>query len=278
MVQIQMKKEYYLLSLCLFMSIASFAQDSTKVNPVLTNRFIIGGGIFYPAKDFKIGLNGTSENEIIDFNKVFTRGDKKMTPLFNAQWRFWEKWILQAEYFKVKNESGNELEEDLAWRDVIFKEGTYAKSGVALETYRIFLGRQIVGGPKYEIGAGLGLHSLIYQSYIEGEIKVEENTQFKRETADFNAPLPDIGIWAIYAPHPKWSFDARLDWFYISIDEYSGGLWDIAPSVTYQAFKNIGATLSYHYFTVDLEVDKSRVNGNFDLTFQGPSLSVFGNF
>lgn len=274
-----MKLKFLLLTLLLILSLQLAAQDSTKVNRTLTDRFIIGVGGFYPSSDFKIKLNGSSENEVVDFNTVFTRGNAEISGLLSAQWRFWEKWIMQGEYFGLNNENGNVLEEDLLWRDVIFKEGTYAKSNVELDIYRIMVGRQIIGGPEYEIGAGIGFHALQFKSAIEGEIMVNDSdTEFGRETANFNAPLPDIGIWGTYAPFPKWTFAARIDWFYISVDEYSGGLWDIAPSINYQVFKNIGVNLAYHYFDLKLDVEKKRVNGNFDLTFHGPSLSVFTNF
>lgn len=274
-----MKLKFLLLNLLLILSQYINAQDSTKVNRTLTDRFIIGLGIFYPSSDFKIKLNGSSENETVDFNKVFTKGNAEISGLFSAQWRFWEKWIMQGEYFGLKNESGNILEEDLAWRDVIFKEGTYAKSYVELDIYRILIGRRIIGGPQFEIGAGIGLHTLLFKSALEGEIIVNDSDpEFGRETANFNAPLPDIGIWGTYVPFPKWTFAARVDWFYISIDEYSGGLWDIAPSVNYQVFKNVGVNLAYHYFDLKLDVEKQRVDGNFDLSFRGPSLSVYGNF
>lgn len=275
-----MKTKLLFLNLCLVLSISMLAQDSTKVNPILTDRFVIGAGVFFPDTEFIITLDGNNENLPVDMNKVFDRTEDAVTGMFMAQWRFSKKrkWIMQVEYFNLKNENRGELEEDLAWRDKIFKEGTYAEAGVDLQMYRIFLGRQIIGGPKYEIGGGLGLHSLNVESYIEGEIIMDEDTEFGKETANFTAPLPDIGFWATYAPHPKWSFDARLDWFYVALDEFEGGLWDIAPSVTYQITKHVGTSLSYHYFNVDLTVKKEKVNGIFDLTFNGPSLSVFGNF
>ncbi len=256
------------------------AQDSTKVNPVLTDRFIFGARAFFPSTEFIITLDGNTENQPMDFNKVFDRTEDAVTGMFLGQWRFPKKrkWILQVEYFNLKNENKGELEEDLTWRDKIFKEGTYAEAGVELQMYRMFLGRQILGGPKYEIGGGLGLHSLTVKSYIEGEIIMDEDTEFGKETANFMAPLPDIGFWAIYTPHPKWSFEARVDWFDVALDEFEGGLWDISPSVTYQITKHIGTSLSHHYFNVDLEVKKEKVTGIFDLTFNGPSLSVYGNF
>ncbi|MGY8933809.1 MAG: hypothetical protein ACKVIM_06500 [Flavobacteriales bacterium] len=36
------------------------------------------------------------------------------------------------------------------------------------------------------------------------------------------APLPKLGAWYFYAPNPKWLLTTRVDWFAISIEEYSG--------------------------------------------------------
>ena len=71
---------------------------------------------------------------------------------------------------------------------------------------------------------------------------------------------------------------AKIDWFAITIGEYSGGLLDIIPGIKYQIFKNIGIGIDYRYFNVYANLNKPSWNGNFDMTFQGPVFSISSSF
>jgi hypothetical protein len=88
------------------------------------------------------------------------------------------------------------------------------------------------------------------------------------------APLPKLGAWYFYAPNPKWLLTTRVDWFAISIEEYSGGLWDIGTGVNYQFHKHIGVGFNYRYFNASAQVDKTNWKGVFSLIFQGPLLTI----
>jgi len=58
-----------------------------------------------------------------------------------------------------------------------------------------------------------------------------------------SAPLPNIGGWYRYAFSPKWHLSARLDWLSASVD-----------------------------------VEKQYWRGAVDLTYQGPFISLTGNW
>ena len=106
----------------------------------------------------------------------------------------------------------------------------------------------------------------------------EDEFEFEKRKVNGIIPLPNIGLWYFYTPNTKWTLAAVIDWFGITIGEYSGGLLNITPGIKYQVFKNIGVGIDYRYFNVYAKVDKSSWDGNFDMTFQGPILSINANF
>ena len=72
---------------------------------------------------------------------------------------------------------------------------------------------------------------------------------------------------------PKMGFIARADWFGMSIDQYSGGLWNLAPGVRYQIIKNLGLGLDYRVLLLNAKVDGDNWKGKFDMGFSGPTLT-----
>lgn len=254
-----------------------FAQTDSIDNPILTDKFRFNVGVYFPSESIKVGANGDSS--LIDFDEAFKFNNNETTFFFNFFWRFSKNWILATEYFAVNNAHKVALKEDIVWKDYTFKKGSFIEGGFGLDVYRIFVGRVISRGEKHEFGAGLGVHAMSVSSFIQGEAYInDENLGFKKGSVSSTIPLPNIGLWYFYAPHPKWALSGRVDWFGITVGEYSGLLWNFGPSLNYQIFKNVGIGASYRYFKASAKVDKPNWDGKFSMTFKGPLLSISGNF
>ncbi len=286
-----MKKVILILALVLIIPLQfSYSQDNdesenkdnieVKKNPILTSKIYFNGGLFLPSKSIKASLNGSSENDIIDFNDAFNFNQKETTFAANFIWRFAKKWHLGAEYFGVKNSGSWAIEEEIEWEDVTYGVGATLDAGFRINMYRIFIGRVISSGQQHELGGGLGVHAMDIRTYIEGNGFVDGSSviSYERRTLDLTAPLPNIGFWYYYTPTEKWALTARVDWFGITVGDYSGSLWNIAPGVKYQILDNLGVGLNYRYFKTNLTVNKDNLNASLDLIFHGPLFTVSGNF
>ncbi|MGA9271241.1 MAG: hypothetical protein WBV45_11510 [Lutimonas sp.] len=255
-----------------------FAQEDER-NPLLTDRFLIEGGIFIPAKSIKLGADGSTPNEEIDWGETFNFQDNQSTPFFYAEWRFSKKWKLSGEYFGVNNASRVTLDRDIVFEDITFNKGSFVRGGVEFKLFRIFVGRQILSREKHQLGVGLGVHAMNVGAFIEGEIlNSEEDLEFRRSRVSALIPLPNIGAWYIWGPHPRWMLGARVDWFGLTVDQYSGGLWNIAPQVKFQIIKNLGIGLDYRFFFLNAKVREQDWNGQFNMDYTGPLFTIHGNF
>ena len=259
--------------------------DADKKHPLLSNKFTFYAGLYSSFKGIKVGVNGESDNELINFNEKVDFNDNEKTLFLNFNWRFARMWTLTAEYFSVKNGISRNIDEQIEWNDQIYNGGAGVTLGMNVHMTRILIGRTITKGLKHELGAGLGAHVLSVKTYIEGYAYINNDdtgegasANFERSSVDVVAPLPNIGAWYFYAPHPKWLLTTRVDWLALEIGEYGGGLWDLGAGVNYQFHKNIGVGLNYRYFNFTANVDKTNWNGEFSLIFQGPLLTVNANF
>ncbi len=289
-----MKKLLYFIICFVLFSNPLFSQEEEKLDegeekstqdvakhPLLADKFWIEAGVYFPTKSIKIGANASLPEDEIDFNETFGIDDSQTTYLFNFEWRWNKNWRLTAETFAVNNSSRATLKKDLVFNEITFQEGTNVGAGFNFSLYRVFVGRLISSGQKHSLGAGLGVHALDVGAFVEGEIKSDNpdlNGSFRRSGVNALVPLPNIGAWYHWAPTEKWAFIARVDWFGISIDQYSGGLWDLAPGVRYQFIKNFGIGLDYRFFLLNAKVDNDNWKGKFDMDFSGPSITLHGNF
>lgn len=279
----RMRLKMIQLGLFLLSTQVLFPQEAQSINPILTDKFIINAGLFSTLSTLKINAIGEGTDggrlEEIDFDEQFNINDYQNTFSLTFTWRFAKNWNLSAEYFGVNRESEVVLKEDIEWRDVTFKKGTGVKGGFDFALYRAFIGRVIARGDHFEFGGGLGAHTIRISPFMEGQAFInDQDFEYQRNRVSSTLPLPNIGLWFIYAPTEKLSLSTRLDWFGIKVDNTAGELWDITPTLSYQVFRNVGVSVGYKYLTFGVDVEKPRWQKNIDLQFKGPSFSLFGNF
>ncbi len=266
-----------IVSLILLVSSVSpvAAQSADDYHPFLSDKFNLGIGVFWPNINLDLQVDGSAPEDEIDFDEVLNLSDYTTSPVLNFRWRFGEKWSLLGQYWSTSNGERAVLPKDVSWGDVIFKEGTFVGGGVGLDVVRAFVGRKFDLAPQHEFGVGFGLHYMNLDTYLEGDIKTEDDRiEFYTGDASASFPLPNIGAWYMYSWSPKWVLMSHVDWLSATIGDYSGGLWDVELGVNYQAFKNVGFGLSYKAFILNVDVDKDDWHGMVDFTQAGPSLHL----
>ena len=208
------------------------AQEEISKHPILSSKFQLGFGIYIPTQRVQFKVNADAKDNDINFDETFDFNNNQVTPLVNFDWRFSKNWKLAAEFFNINYKTTAVLEKDIEAGDYVFNKGSNVGVGYRINMYRIYVGRVISRGFKHELGAGLGLHVLDLGPFIEGNVIVNGNeNEFRRARISATAPLPNIALWYYYAPTEKWSFSAHVDWFALTINQYSGSLWDVSPKV-----------------------------------------------
>ena len=257
-------------------------QNSFIKNPILTDKFLIGAGLFSHLNKVVLGVDGqlvTEKRKDIEFDKRFQLDGLLHSFTLNFTWRFSKNYSVNAEYFSVNTSKTVQLDETIEWNDKTYEVDTEVTGGYKFALYRIFFGRVISRGDKHEFGGGLGFHTVSVRGYIEGEATVNGTSgSFTRSSASVTLPLPNIGLWYFWAPDQKWAFTGKVDWFGVNISNFSGKLWGLTPGINYQAFKNVGVAVEYRYLTLKADVDKESWKGNFGMDFYGPSFKLTANF
>ncbi len=253
--------------------------DTKKRHPKLNDKFQFEVGVFFPTKSVEFSANGSTPNDMIDFSETFDFNNNEITPQFGFKWLYSKKWYLSVEYFSIKNSHKLELQEDISFGDIVFKEGSYVKGGFKLNLFRIFTGRSFYKSQKSEFGGGLGIHLLNVGPYIEGEVRInEDETSFEQVNLTTNAPLPNIGIWYYFSPGAKWLINTNLDWFGVNIGEFYVDLWDISAGINYQVLKNMGIYATYRFYKFNAGVNENYWDGRFSFKFNGPAFGLTANF
>jgi hypothetical protein len=256
-------------------------EDEAGMHPILSQKFFASIGLFRPDQRMLLSLDASIDlvqpTPLVDFSKTFGFKDDDETASAEIGWRFGEKWLLRGQYFRVDNKTRATLQEDVAWGDYVFNDGTAVAAGTDMQVTRVFFGRKMSQTDDTEFGIGLGLHILAISAFVNGNATVNGiDVGFREEAASISQPLPNIGAWYLREFSPKWVASVRLDWFSAEVGDYGGRIVNAAASVIYAPSSHFGIGLAYNYFELDVKVKDVDWNGNVNARFNGPYISLNG--
>lgn len=257
------------------------AQAERSLHPIITDRFIVEAGAFFPTIDLKGRVDGPlgEINPDFDFESQFGLSKNENLGSAEFSWRFTPTWSMHFQYFETGRSGTAVLEEDVVFGDATFQQGSSVSATSGVDILRFFVGRDFSKKDDVRWGIGGGLHTLGMDMSLSGNILVNGQTLVNEtRSRGVTAPLPDIGGWYYWSPSTNWLVGGRVDWLYASIGDYGGGLLDAAFGVNYQFSKHFGIGAKYQQFELELDVDRDNWLGNVEISFSGAFVFLSANW
>lgn len=254
-------------------------QDNTVDDlPWHNRRFKVSAGGFFPVNNTKVkveGNNGNIGTEIdLESDLGFTKSSASFLGTFD--WRISKRSRLGFEYFVLDRTATKTLQ-----RDINFGDHTYPVDGRVQGTFnvqiaRIAYGYAILSKPKYQAGLLIGAHVL----FADLGLRLEANTQSLeyRDSFDFTAPLPDVGIWGEFVLGKRWGLYANVNYLAIKIDETDGRIISYNLSVLYNVVQNFSLTAGYTGLNFRVDTFQDRLNGFLKWGYNGPTITAVYTF
>jgi hypothetical protein len=252
-------------------------------------RVYLGG--FYPTMSSKIGIKGTDVTPPpISVEDTLGVDDGEFVPWGGASWHISRRNSLEFEFFQLNRDGFIDVISDpIGVGDLIIESGSVNTAfdiTVSRLTYGFSVARsermdlQIKGGLHIaDLSAGLQLMGAVCDITL-GEMPpgCPADQTPALESEDVTAPLPHFGLSWAYAITPTIAADVRVIGFAIELDNIDGSLIEVAADIAWQPWQHFGIGVGFRYFDVNVEAGDSSLNGEFDLEYYGPSISVIASF
>jgi hypothetical protein len=256
------------------------AMSAADAPDVLSDPFQLSLGSFNLDTDTRVRLDGDlNTGTYVDWENTFGGGDTTRFRV-DGQWRFADRHKVRFMWFNTSRSKSSTLDEEIDWGDETFPVNATVDAEFDFDVYELAYEYAFLRRDTYELSGTFGVHytelslSLAAEASSSGG-SLESDIQ---EEGSVDAPLPVIGLRALWQlPHHFW-VDAQAQYFALSIDEYDGSLQDYKLMVNWQPKTWLGIGLGYNRFQVDVDVDSSRFNGSLDWTYSGPMLSYSAVF
>ncbi len=274
----------FLIIIVIFSSI-TLSATSTLANDDSTvgkDKFRLNVGGFLPAIDSELTV--TSKNlgkgTRIDLEDDLGFDEDVNLAQVSGYWRFAKRHRLLAGYYSFDRDASKTLTEQIKIGDKLFDVGAFVNSNWEIDFFQVSYAYSFIQTPKWEVSGSLGLYYLdtAITLYGEGSISNEDGgwtiAGQVSEEESIGLPIPLFGVAAEYHITPKWRAKIGARYFTISLDEWSGHIFEATAALEFLFHKNFGIGTGYSIFDVEVERDKeTRIS---DLNYSYGGVQIYG--
>jgi hypothetical protein len=264
-----------------------YVEGTSKGPPgLITDPFNVVLGGYIVGTNFKATLNGhsVSTDTPIDFNQTFGTGSDFNRFRLDAVWRITPKHHVRALWFQSDVTRSRNLTKNIEWGDYTFQANANIKATNNLGVYELAYEYAFITRPDFELTGSFGVHLLNMQLKLSGAATLTNpdgtttSVQSQTKASNLPAPLPVIGVGALWAVVPNVYLNGSAQVFKFSYDGYNGNWSDLRATGTWMFSRHFGAGLGYDWFHVNVDVSSANFNGKVALGYSGLQLFLTGSF
>ncbi len=240
----------------LLMSLPAQAMESKKeTGPWEKYSLRMGTFISTISSNLRVG----TRNIGLEFNLEDILEMSKEETVFRVggSWRFSQnrKHRIDLDWFAFHRDASRTVIQSLTIEDnngdsLLITPGTRVDTFLNLDVYRLCYSYSFIQDDRIDLAAEFGL----FVMPIEGGLAAEGLISFK-ETADFIAPLPTIGVRADIALTDKWFLRLGTGVFYLEYENFSGSLVNTRAAIEYNPWRHVGFGLGFDAMRLKLEAE-----------------------
>jgi hypothetical protein len=237
----------------------SWAEEKTEAEPPFQDKLMIRGGwayVFGATATAAVAGPVLGLGTQLDFTN--TLGGRDSTDAFRIDtlYRFNERHAIGFSWYRVGLGGDKAITQQIQVGDNIVAAGATTQSSLSFNIYRLLYNYSFYRNDKVELGVSPGLYMMRtrFNFAASGTINgIPSNTALVNE--EVTLPLPSIGFVANYNITPKLQFQSRYDFFYLTINDYSGAMFEFYAGLEYRLFQHFAMGAAYDRLQANLRGD-----------------------
>lgn len=243
-----------------------------------THRFRLG--VYEQDVDVTAAVTKDPLPEIdINFDKVLGLEESGTTAFLSYNWRFKEKWSLNAFYSKMEVDGKKIATKDFNYNGEEYTAGVLLETDFGLDTYLIAANYSFIRDDRKEFGVGLGLHAFDIDSTIGATVGVDGQEQAgNRTNSQITAPLPNLRAYGTFLITDRWEISAAAGWLSFNYEDFGGDYLFLTAFTEYRFTEHFGIGLSYQIAEIDVTHKDNQGREEFNIDLLGPSIYLTYGF
>ena len=272
-----------LLALCVLgMDPSIVYAEETPPSEIKESKLMIRGGwayVFGANATVSKGGPALGVGTSVDFTQ--TLGGDTSTDAFRVDslYRFNERHAVGFSWYRVGLSGEKALNQDIQFNDQTINAGANTQTGLSFNTYRLLYNYSFYRNDKVELAFSPGLYVIKTNFNFAGQGTINNNPgQVTVINEQVSIPLPSIGLVVNYNITPKFQFQSRYDYFYLSIGQYTGSMFEFYAGLEYRLHEHFALGAAYDRLSAGLKGSGSQgfnVDFGYNLMYLYASLYAF---
>ncbi len=199
-------------------------------------------------------------------------------------WRFADKWSLGLTYQRLKLDGDGLAARDFNFDGDVYRAGAQVDTEFTMDTYRLDVAYTIFRNDQWQVRVGAGVHTFVIDTSLAAQLSLEggEETplvnEFRQDSADVLAPLPNLRAGVTFLVTPRWSVGGSAGWLSLNIGDFSGSYTYADVATDYRITERFGIGASYQIAKLDAKIDDSDGFDEVNIQLSGPSIYLVYGF
>ncbi len=186
-------------------------------------------------------------------------------------------------WYRVGLSGDKSINQDILIRDQTVKAGAATQTSLSFNIYRLLYNYSFYRNEKVELAVSPGLYMMKtnFNFAAQGNITTSGGAGVVNSTVvneQLTLPLPSIGLVANYNITPKLQFQSRYDFFYLSVGDYTGSMFEFYAGLEYRFFQHFAMGAAFDRLTAGLKGNGDQafnVNFGYNLAYIYATLYAF---
>ncbi len=251
---------FMMIAFLLWYSPLVWSQESS--DPQLPEKLMLRGGwahVFGAQATVAVPGRVSGVGTSIDF--VATLGGDTNTDAFrtDALYRFNDRHAVGFTWYRVGLSGDKVTNQQLQVGDDVVAAGATTQTSLSFSIYRLLYNYSFYRDDKVELGISPGLYVMQTKFNFAAQGTINGAPGVSAVVNDgVTLPLPSVGLVANYNIMPKLQFQSRFDVFYVSINDYTGAMFEFYAGLEYRLFRHFAMGAAYDRLSANLRGDGDK--------------------
>jgi hypothetical protein len=246
-------------------TLVSLAPRAAKAQSEDRERASVYVGTFITNRNTSAQVNSDSGSAGSDVDLEDDLGLKASTSVGRAGGYVWlsRRNRIDLSYFDLSRSASRKIDKTINFDDKTFTVNTTVSTENHLTITKLDYTFAFLTRETWFVGFNAGLY------VAKTGLSLSEPTHGTYDSQGLTAPLPVIGFRGDYAFSDKWTLRGNLQWFGITVDNFSGHLTDTYVGVDRSFGKRFAVGLAYDTVKMNVAATKPNFKGSLDWAYNG---------
>ena len=263
----------------------AFVRAEEPSEPQLPEKLMIRGGWAYV---FGATANVSKGGPVLgigtNVDLTNTLGVDSSTDAFRLDglYRFNDRHAIGLSWYRVGLSGSKSLNEQIQINDQTIAAGASTTTSLNFNIWRLLYNYSFYRNDKVELGVSPGLYMMQtkFNFAAQGTITSPTTGTFSATSVNeqLTLPLPSIGLVANFNITPKLQFQSRYDFFYLTINDYTGSMFEFYAGLEYRLMKHFAMGAAFDRLTAELRGSGNQgfnINYSYNLLYIYATLYAF---